>query len=121
MTTSSELPNPKRIQLENSSLKSALNQSISDDLAYKMLKKFYNIDDLERKLNFLDRNYWSVVKVPETLFICSTIKSPYPKINLSLVIESDFALNEFCRDMVMNTIQVNKIPKHLTDQNNFET
>ena len=49
--------------------KCALNQSIIDNLAIlwnflyflfkKKQKKFHNIDDLKRKLNFLDRNYWS--------------------------------------------------------------
>ena len=43
--------------MENSALKSTLNQSITDDLVYKQQKKFHNIDDLEGKLNFLDRNY----------------------------------------------------------------
>ena len=61
--------------------KGVLNQSIIDDSACKQ-KKFLNTDDLEGKLNFLDRNYWGVVRLQETLIICSSIKSPYPKINL---------------------------------------
>ena len=32
--------------------KSALNQSITDDLAYKKQKKFHDIDDIEKKLVF---------------------------------------------------------------------
>ena len=78
------------------------------------------MNDLEGKLNFLDRNYWSVIRQQETLIICSIIKSPYPKINLSLVIESDFAVHVFCRDVERNKIEDYKIPKHETDQNSLE-
>ena len=51
------------------------------------------MNDLEGKLNFLERNYWSAVRQQEILIICSGIKYPYPKFNLSLVIESDFAVH----------------------------
>ena len=40
----------------------ALNASVIDDLAYKKQKKFHNLEDIEGELNFLDRNYWSVVR-----------------------------------------------------------
>ena len=56
----------------------------------------------------------------ETLIICIVIKYPYPKINLSLVIQSDFAVHVFCRDVEMNTVGNYKIPKHVTDQNSLE-
>ena len=52
--------------------------------------------------------------------MCSIIKSSYPKINLSLAIESDFAVHVFCRDVEMNTIGHYMIPKHVTDQNTLE-
>ena len=42
------------------------------------------------------------------------------KINLSFVIEFDFAVHMFCRDLEMNTIGNYKIPKHVTDQNTHE-
>ena len=105
--------------LENSALKRALNQSITDDLTYKKQKKFHNMNDLEGKLDFLQRNYWSIVRQQQTL-ICSIIKSPYPKINLFLVIESNFAVYAFCWDMEINKIGDYKIPKHVTDQNSLE-
>ena len=50
----------------------------------------------------------------------SIIKSPYPKINPSLLVESDFAVLVFCRDVEMNTIRGYKIPKHVTDENTLE-
>ena len=60
--------------------------------------------------------YWSVVRQQETLMICSSsIKSTYPKINLSLVIEFNFTVHVFCRDEEMNTKRDYKIPKHKTD------
>ena len=105
-----------RILQEISAFKSTLNQSITDDLAYKKQKKSHSMNHIERKLDFLDRNYWSVVKQQETL-ICSIIKSPYPKINLSLIIESDFTVNVFCRHVEIGNY---KIPKHVTDQNTLE-
>ena len=74
------------------------------------------MNDLEGKLNFFERNYWSVVSSKR--HICSSIESSYLKINLSLVIESDFAVLVFCRHREMNTIGDYKIPKHVTDQQN---
>ena len=52
--------------------------------------------------------------------MCHIIKSLYPKINPSLVIQSDFAVHVFCRDVEMNTVGNYKIPKHVTDQNSLE-
>ena len=78
------------------------------------------MNDLEEKLNFLVRNYWSVVRQQETLIIWSSIKSPNPKINLSLVIESDFAVYVFCIEVEINKIGDYNIPKHVTDQNSLE-
>ena len=46
--------------MEISARKSALNQSITDDLAYKK-QKFHDMNDLEGKFDFLARNYWSVI------------------------------------------------------------
>ena len=106
--------------MENSPFKSAVNQSISDDLVHKKQKKFHRMNDLEGKLNFLYRNYSSVVRQKETLIICSIIKFLYPKTNLSLVIESDFAVHVFCRDVESNKIEDYKIPKHVADQNSLE-
>ena len=60
-----------------------------------------------------------VVRQQETL-ICIIIKSPYPKINLFLVIESDFAVYVFSRNVEMNTIGHYKIPKHVIGQNTLE-
>ena len=52
--------------------------------------------------------------------IYSIIKSPYPKISLSLIIESDFAVHVFFRDVEMNSIGYYKIPHRVTDQNTLE-
>ena len=52
--------------------------------------------------------------------MCSIIKSPHPKINLSLVIESDFVVHVFCSDVEINAIEDDKITKHVTDQNTLE-
>ena len=60
----------------------SLDQSITDDLEYKKQKKFNGIDDLEGMLNFLNRNYWRIVRQQEILIICCIIKSTYPKICL---------------------------------------
>ena len=45
---------------------------------------------------------------------------PHPQINLSLIIEADFAVHVFYRDMEMRTIGDYKIPKHVMDQNSLE-
>ena len=42
------------------------------------------------------------------------MRSTYPKINLSLVIESDFVVHIFCRDVEINKIGDYKIPKHVS-------
>ena len=44
----------------------------------------------------------------------------YPKINQSLVIESDFAVHVFCGYVEINEIGDYKIPKPVTDQNSLE-
>ena len=56
-----------------------------------------------------------MVRQQDTLIICNIIKSPYPKINLSLVIESDFAVH-----VEINKIGDYKVSKHVTDQNSLE-
>ena len=120
VTISSVSPDSRRIQLKNSALKTALNARVIDDLACKKQKKFHNLDDIEGKLYFLDRNYWSFLRQQETLIICSSIKSPYPQINLSLLIKDDFAVHVFYRDMEMRTIEDYKIPKYVMGQNTLE-
>ena len=52
--------------------------------------------------------------------IYNIIKSPNPKFNLSVIIESDFAVHVLCRDVDMNTIGDYKICKDVTDQNTLE-
>ena len=75
------------------------------------------MNDLEGKFNCLTG---SVVRQQETLIICRIIKSPHSKINLPLVIESDFAVHVFCRDVEINKIGDCKILKHVTNQNYIE-
>ena len=45
----------------------------------------------------------------------SSSNPPYPKINMALVIASDFAVHMFCEDVEMNIKGNNKIPRHVTD------
>ena len=44
------------------------------------------------------------------IIIGTIIKSSYSRINVSLVIKSDFAVHVFCRNVEMNTIGRHKIP-----------
>ena len=119
-STFRESPTSRKIRLENSALQSALNQSIADNLAYEQQKNLVNIDDLEERLDFLDRNYWSVVRQQDTVIICHIIKCPYPKISLSLLIESNFTAHVFCNDVELKTIGEYQIPKTVNDQNTLE-
>ena len=59
------------------------------------------MNDLDGKLNFLEGNYWSVVNQQETLLCSSIIKSPHT----SFVIEFDFAVHVFCRDVEITKIE----------------
>ena len=90
--------------------KRALDQSIADDLAYKKQKMFYNINDMEDKLNFIDRNYWTIIRKQDKLIICHIIQSSYPNVTLSIVIDSDFAAHLFCNDVEIHRIEEYKIP-----------
>ena len=120
LTSFRKSPNSKKIQRENFDLKRALDQSIADDLAYKKQKIFHNINDMEDKSNFIDRNYWTIIRKQDKLIICHIIQSPYPKMTLSIVIDSDFAAHVFCNDVEIHRIGEYKIPNFVTDINIFE-
>ena len=62
-------PNSKKIQMENFDLKKTLDQSIADVLAYKKQKMFHNINDMEDKLNSIDRNYWTIIRKQDKIII----------------------------------------------------
>ena len=72
------------------------------------------------KGNNLKRNYWSIIRLQKIIISCRSIKSPYLKTNLYLVIESGFAVHVFCRCVKINKIANYKIPKHVIDQNSLE-
>ena len=113
-------PNLKKIQKENFDLKRVLNQSIADDLAYKKQNMFHNINDIKDKLNFTGRNYWTSIRKQDNHIICHIIQSPYPKMALFIVIDSDFAAHVFCNDVKIHRIGEYKIPNFVTDINIFE-
>ena len=115
-----ESPDSKRIRQENSALKSALAQSIADEIANKKKREFDNIDDLEGKLHFLDTQYWSIIRQQGSLLICRVLKLPFPKISVSLLIEPDCSVHVFCSDVKMRSIGDYKIPSHINDINLLE-
>ena len=80
----------------------------------------HNINDMEDKLNFIDRNYWTIIRKQDKLIICPIIQSPYPKMTLSIVIGSDFATHVFCNDVEIHRIGEYKFPNFVTDINIFE-
>ena len=71
------------------------------------------------KINFIDRNYWTIIRKQDKL-ICHIIQSPYPKMTLSIVIDSDFAAHVFCNDVEIHRIGEYKIPNFVTVVNIFE-
>ena len=81
---------------------------------------FHNINVMEDKLNSIDRNYWSIIRKQDKLIICHIIQSPYPKMILSIVIDSDFAAHVFCNDVEIHRIGEYKITNVVTDINIFE-
>ena len=95
-------------------------QSIADEVEYKKQREFHNIEDLEGKLLFLDRKYWTVVRKQETLLICHIIKSPHPKISLCLVIEPNCKIRVYFNDVEINKIGEYKIPTGISNINSLE-
>ena len=81
---------------------------------------FHNITDMEDKLDFIDRNYWTIIRKQDKLIICHIIQYPYSKITLSIVIDSDFSAQVFCNDVEIHRIGEYKIPNFVTDINIFE-
>ena len=81
---------------------------------------FHNINDMEDKLNSIDINYWTIVRKQDKLIICHIIQSPYPKMTLSIIIDSDFAAHVFCNDVEIHRIGEYKIPNFVTDMNILE-
>ena len=65
---------------------------------------FHYINDMEDKLNFIDRNYWTIIRKQDKLIICHIIQFSYPKMILSIVIDSDFAAHVFCNDVEIHRI-----------------
>ena len=51
---------------------------------------------------------------------CCKQQISHPHIQKSFVIESDFAVHVFYRDVEIDKIGDYKIPKHVTDQNSLE-
>lgn len=112
----------KKIKLDDSDLESTSNQSIDDDDDFEHYEPnvFRSIDHLEAKLDFHDKNYWSVVRQRDALIICHIVKSPSPQISLSLVIEKDFAVHVFCSGVEINSIGEYTIPTRVTNVNTLE-
>ena len=81
---------------------------------------FHNITDMEDKLDFIDRNYWTIIRKQDKLIICHIIQYPYSKITLSIVIDSDFSAHVMCNDVEIHRIREYKIPNFVTDINIFE-
>ena len=81
---------------------------------------FLNINDIEDRLNFIDKNYWTIIRKLDKFIICHIIQSSYSKMTLSIVIDSDFAALVFCNDVEILRIGVNKIPNFVTDINILE-
>ena len=75
---------------------------------------------MEDKLNSIDRNYWTIIRKQDKLIICHIIQYPYPKMTLSIVIDSDFTAHVFCNDVKIPRIGEYKIPNFITDINIFE-
>ena len=81
---------------------------------------FHNITDMKDKLNFIDRNYWTIIRKQDKLIICHIIQYPYPKMTLSFVIDSDFSAHVFSNDAEIHRIGEYKIPNFVTNMNIFE-
>ena len=94
-----ESPDSKKRKLEENAMIKALEQSGVDDLKHKESRTFHPIDELTQKLQFLDLNYWSVVKQQESLLLCRIIKVAVPKILLALEIERNCAVHLFFKDV----------------------
>ena len=56
----------------------------------------------------------------ETSLLYASSSNLHIQKSIFLVTESDFAVRVFCRDVEMNTIEDNNIPKHVPDQNTLE-
>ena len=81
---------------------------------------FHNTNDMEDKLNSIDKNYWTIIRKQDKFIICHIIQYPYPKMTLSIVIDSDFSAHMFCNDVEIHRIGEYKIPNFVTDMNIFE-
>lgn len=75
---------------------------------------------MERKLHFLDRKYFSLVKREQSFYICRLTKSPYLTLVQSFEIESSCAIHVTYKDVRLEKIGKYKIPSHFNDTNVLE-
>lgn len=115
-----ESPETKRSRLEESALQHAFAQSVADDMQHREQRHFENLNELQEKLNFVDKKYWTVSKQDESLLICRIIQSPHPKIKLSLVIDPTCAVRVYVNEVEMHTLGDYKVPTSTNDINDLD-
>lgn len=74
--------------------------------------KFATLDELQDKLDFLDK-YWKVVRLDDTVLICNIICKPHPKINLSVNIDNSCRVHAFVGAAEMHNLGNYKVPRAL--------
>ncbi|XP_066958187.1 uncharacterized protein [Macrobrachium rosenbergii] len=115
-----ESPDSKRARKEQSAMQAAIAESVATDILYTNSRLFNSVDELVGKLQFLDTQYWTLIKNNEGLSICRVAQFPYPKIILSLMIKNNCAVQAFVQDTEVNRLGDFKIPVEVHDTNTLE-
>ena len=115
-----ESPDSKRARKEQSEMQAAIAESVAADIQYNKSRLFNSADELVGKLQFLDTQYWTLIKNNEGLSICRVVQFPCPKIMLSLKIKNNCTVQAFVQDTEMHRLGDFKIPVEVHDTNTLE-
>ena len=119
-TNSREAPDKRRSRLEETAIRAAIVQSVADDAQYRQKREFENLEQLENKLGFLDKDYWNVIKQDGSLLFCHIDTSPSPKIQLSVIVDQNCKAQAFVQEVKLQTLGKYKIPEYIKDINTLE-
>ena len=113
-----ESPDSKRQRIEETAIKVAIENSISDAMEYKTQVGFRDLQELSRKLK-LDK-YWDIIHKEPYLLISHISLSPFPNMMMSVLINPDKSVQAYIDNVPVRRLHHYVIPSHVQDINTIE-
>lgn len=112
-------PDSRREKKEEIAIRKAILQSVADEDLYRRDREF-SVHELEQKLKFIDKTYWTVIRKEDSLLICRVLEAPCPSILLSVVVKPTCAVQVFLKDAEVHKLGNYKIPSTINDTNSLD-